>query len=149
MRLRVEIKCVWRTGVPLLQVVLQAQIASEQEVSASQVQGITQKLIRRHPHVLGNVKFRVLMRYAKIGNKIQSSRERGILLTWLSLNQIMLVHFTGRPGRKFLKRSCCWVWVGKYCSVWAKFDESWQNSIRRSAYESRLYNKPRTGTFCR
>ncbi len=45
-------------GDLLLQVVLQAQIASESgQFSFSEVaQGITQKLIRRHPHVFGDVK---------------------------------------------------------------------------------------------
>ncbi|AFY89919.1 nucleoside triphosphate pyrophosphohydrolase [Chroococcidiopsis thermalis] len=44
-------------GDLLLQVVLQAQIASEVgDFSLAEVaQGITQKLIRRHPHVFGNV----------------------------------------------------------------------------------------------
>ncbi|NEU73832.1 nucleoside triphosphate pyrophosphohydrolase [Hassallia byssoidea VB512170] len=44
-------------GDLLLQVVLQAQIASEyQQFSLKEVaQGISQKLIRRHPHVFGNV----------------------------------------------------------------------------------------------
>lgn len=44
-------------GDLLLQVVLQAQIASEYgQFSLAQVaEGITQKLIRRHPHVFGNV----------------------------------------------------------------------------------------------
>jgi XTP/dITP diphosphohydrolase len=44
-------------GDLLLQVVLQAQIASEQnQFSLTEVaQGITQKLIRRHPHVFGDV----------------------------------------------------------------------------------------------
>src|SRR5690348_11963702 len=44
-------------GDLLLQVVLQAQIASEQkDFSLAEVaEGITQKLIRRHPHVFGDV----------------------------------------------------------------------------------------------
>ena len=44
-------------GDLLLQVVLQAQIASEyQQFSLKEIaQGITQKLIRRHPHVFGDV----------------------------------------------------------------------------------------------
>ncbi|NEP30746.1 MULTISPECIES: nucleoside triphosphate pyrophosphohydrolase [unclassified Moorena] len=44
-------------GDLLLQVVLQAQISSEQgQFSLTEVaQGITQKLIRRHPHVFGDV----------------------------------------------------------------------------------------------
>ena len=44
-------------GDLLLQVVLQAQIASErQDFSLEEVaRGITEKLIRRHPHVFGNV----------------------------------------------------------------------------------------------
>lgn len=44
-------------GDLLLQVVLQAQIASEQgQFTLTEVaQGITQKLIRRHPHVFGDV----------------------------------------------------------------------------------------------
>jgi XTP/dITP diphosphohydrolase len=44
-------------GDLLLQVVLQAQIASEEnQFSLTEVaQGITQKLIRRHPHVFGDV----------------------------------------------------------------------------------------------
>jgi XTP/dITP diphosphohydrolase len=47
-------------GDLLLQVVLQAQIASEQnQFSLTEVaQGITQKLIRRHPHVFGDVEVR-------------------------------------------------------------------------------------------
>jgi XTP/dITP diphosphohydrolase len=45
-------------GDLLLQVVLQAQIASEQgQFSLTEVaEGITQKLIRRHPHVFGEVR---------------------------------------------------------------------------------------------
>jgi len=44
-------------GDLLLQVVLQAQIAAESgKFSLTEVaQGITQKLIRRHPHVFGDV----------------------------------------------------------------------------------------------
>ncbi|HAA29780.1 MAG TPA: nucleoside triphosphate pyrophosphohydrolase, partial [Cyanobacteria bacterium UBA8553] len=44
-------------GDLLLQVVLQAQIASEEgHFTMTEVaQGITQKLIRRHPHVFGDV----------------------------------------------------------------------------------------------
>ncbi|NEQ17299.1 MAG: MazG family protein, partial [Moorea sp. SIO3E2] len=44
-------------GDLLLQVVLQAQISSEQgQFTLTEVaQGITQKLIRRHPHVFGDV----------------------------------------------------------------------------------------------
>lgn len=44
-------------GDLLLQVVLQAQIASESEQFTIKevVEGITEKLIRRHPHVFGNV----------------------------------------------------------------------------------------------
>ncbi|HEY9295220.1 MAG TPA: nucleoside triphosphate pyrophosphohydrolase, partial [Phormidium sp.] len=44
-------------GDLLLQVVLQAQIASESDqfTIAEVAQGITEKLIRRHPHVFGNV----------------------------------------------------------------------------------------------
>jgi XTP/dITP diphosphohydrolase len=47
-------------GDLLLQVVLQAQIASEEnQFSLTEVaQGITQKLIRRHPHVFGDVEVR-------------------------------------------------------------------------------------------
>ncbi|MEW6491754.1 MAG: nucleoside triphosphate pyrophosphohydrolase, partial [Cyanobacteriota bacterium] len=47
-------------GDLLLQVVLQAQIASEAgDFTLKEVaQGITQKLIRRHPHVFGDVKVR-------------------------------------------------------------------------------------------
>ena len=45
-------------GDLLLQVVLQAQIASESDrfTLKEVAEGITQKLIRRHPHVFGNVK---------------------------------------------------------------------------------------------
>ncbi len=45
-------------GDLLLQVILQAQIASEEEhFSLKEVaQGITKKLIRRHPHVFGDIK---------------------------------------------------------------------------------------------
>ncbi|HEY9873236.1 MAG TPA: MazG family protein, partial [Candidatus Obscuribacterales bacterium] len=44
-------------GDLLLQVVLQAQVASDRgEFTLTEVtQGITQKLIRRHPHVFGDV----------------------------------------------------------------------------------------------
>ncbi len=44
-------------GDLLLQVVLQAQIAAEEGTFSLQevAQGITQKLIRRHPHVFGDV----------------------------------------------------------------------------------------------
>ena len=47
-------------GDLLLQVVLQAQIASEkQHFSLTEIaQGITEKMIRRHPHVFGNLEIK-------------------------------------------------------------------------------------------
>ena len=52
-----QIEIAEELGDLLLQVVLQAQIASEnQDFSLKEIaQGITEKMIRRHPHVFGDI----------------------------------------------------------------------------------------------
>ena len=66
-------------GDLLLQVVLQAQIAAEDgKFSLTQVaQGITQKLIRRHPHVFGNVQVQSVDEVRQNWEQIKAA-EKGI-----------------------------------------------------------------------
>jgi len=62
-------------GDLLLQVVLQAQIAAEEVSSAhGSCLRITQKLIRRHPHVFGDVKSKVMK--CKTGSKSKPQKRR-------------------------------------------------------------------------
>jgi XTP/dITP diphosphohydrolase len=79
-------------GDLLLQVVLQAQIASEYgQFSLKEVaSGISQKLIRRHPHVFGNTKVQSVeevrqnWEQIKAAEKEESAQEQALLSTKLS-----------------------------------------------------------------
>lgn len=64
-------------GDLLLQVVLQAQIASEagQFSLAEVARGITQKLIRRHPHVFGNVQVESIEQVHENWEKIKAAEK--------------------------------------------------------------------------
>lgn len=68
-------------GDLLLQVVMQAQIAEEEGIFTMDdvVKGITEKLIRRHPHVFGNVKVSnsedVLINWEEIKAKEKEGKE--------------------------------------------------------------------------
>jgi len=65
-------------GDLLLQVVLQAQIASEkQHFSLTEIaQGITEKMIRRHPHVFGNLEIKNVEEVHQNWEKIKA-KEKG------------------------------------------------------------------------
>lgn len=68
-------------GDLLLQVIMQAQIAEEEGIFSLDdvVQGITEKMIRRHPHVFGNANVRdaeeVLVNWEEIKKKEKAGKE--------------------------------------------------------------------------
>jgi XTP/dITP diphosphohydrolase len=102
-------------GDLLLQVVLQAQIASEQnQFSLTEVaQGITQKLIRRHPHVFGDVEVRDAEEVHQNWEQIKAA-EKGKLLhrrNNSAANSADMPALTPVDGRDedFSKSCRCWV----------------------------------------
>ena len=68
-------------GDLLLQVIMQAQIAEEEGIFSLDdvVQGITEKMIRRHPHVFGNANVKdaeeVLVNWEEIKKKEKAGKE--------------------------------------------------------------------------
>ena len=68
-------------GDLLLQVIMQAQIAEEEGIFSLDdvVQGITERMIRRHPHVFGNANVRdaeeVLVNWEEIKKKEKAGKE--------------------------------------------------------------------------
>jgi XTP/dITP diphosphohydrolase len=117
-------------GDLLLQVVLQAQIASEEnQFTLTEVaQGITQKLIRRHPHVFGDVKVQDAEEVHKNWEQIKAA-EKGetAAQTQLLSRQLSRYARTLPPltaGMKISQKAAAagfeWEDVD---GVWAKFNE--------------------------
>jgi XTP/dITP diphosphohydrolase len=132
-------------GDLLLQVVLQAQIASEEsEFSLAEVaQGITQKLIRRHPHVFANIsvqsveEVRQNWEEIKAAEKGESSAERQTLSHKLSRYARTLPPLIA--GMKIAQKAADagFEW-NNVDGVWAKFHEElaeFQQAIREESPE--------------
>lgn len=117
-------------GDLLLQVVLQAQIASEaNQFSLTQVaQGITQKLIRRHPHVFGDVQVQDAeevhqnWEQIKAAEKGETAAEAQLLSRKLSRYARTLPPLTA--GMKISQKAAAagFEWDNVE-GVWAKFNE--------------------------
>ena len=117
-------------GDLLLQVVLQAQIAAEtgQFTLKDVAQGITQKLIRRHPHVFGNIEVQNVEEVRQNWDKIKAA-EKGETTnqTQLLTNKLRDYARTLPPltaGMKISQKAAAagfeWEDVN---GVWAKFHE--------------------------
>ncbi len=117
-------------GDLLLQVVLQAQIASEQgQFTLTEVaQGITQKLIRRHPHVFGDVEVQGVEEVHQNWEQIKAA-EKGETTAETQLLSRKLSRYAGTlpplmAGMKISQKAAAagfeWDDVD---GVWAKFQE--------------------------
>ncbi len=117
-------------GDLLLQVVLQAQIASEQgQFTLTEVaQGITQKLIRRHPHVFGDVEVQGVEEVHQNWEQIKAA-EKGETTAETQLLSRKLSRYAGTlpplmAGMKISQKAAAagfeWDAVD---GVWAKFQE--------------------------
>ena len=98
-------------GDLLLQVVLQSQIANEEgQFNVNQViQGIHSKIVRRHPHVFGDLKLEgvegVLANWEKLKREGKRKEERGERIAgWGSRRLARFKSGTGIPG------PCCACW---------------------------------------
>jgi XTP/dITP diphosphohydrolase len=117
-------------GDLLLQVVLQAQIASEEgHFTLTEVaQGITQKLIRRHPHVFGDVKVQNAEEVHQNWEQIKAA-EKGETTAEAQLLSRKLTRYTRTlpplmAGMKISRKAAAagFEW-DNVDGVWAKFDE--------------------------
>ena len=132
-------------GDLLLQVVLQAQIAAESgKFSLTEVaQGITQKLIRRHPHVFGDVQVQnideVRQNWEQIKAAEKGENSSGTQLLSAKLNRIARTLPPIIAGMKISQKAATsgfeWENVD---GVWAKFHEElaeFQQAIAQEAPE--------------
>jgi len=128
-------------GDLLLQVVLQAQIASESgQFSLSEVAtGITQKLIRRHPHVFGDVKVENAEEVRQNWEEIKVA-EKGLSATPQLSAKLKRYAQTLPPMTAAMKISQKAAAVGfeweNIDGVWAKFNEELTEFQQAIASES-------------
>ncbi|KJH69458.1 nucleoside triphosphate pyrophosphohydrolase [Aliterella atlantica] len=136
-------------GDLLLQVVLQAQIATEEnKFSLKEVaQGISEKLIRRHPHVFGNVEASSVEQVKQNWEEIKAI-EKGEENTQLSSKLSRYTH-TFPPlmagmkiSQKAAKAGFEWENVE---GVWAKFQEELAEFKQAIALESRVQQQAELG----
>lgn len=127
-------------GDLLLQVVIQAQIASEQgDFSLTEVaQGITQKLIRRHPHVFGDVKVQNVDEVRQNWEQIKAAEkgeEKPSFVSKLSRYARTLPPLTA--GMKISEKAAAagFEWEN-IDGVWAKFHEELTEFQQAIMYES-------------
>ncbi len=130
-------------GDLLLQVVLQAQIASEHgDFSIKEVaEGISQKLIRRHPHVFGNTsvqsvdEVRQNWEQIKAAEKGQSTQEQALLSTKLTQYTKKLPPLTAamKVSKKAAEAGFEWENID---GVWDKFAEELEEFKQALAHET-------------
>lgn len=129
-------------GDLLLQVVLQAQIASEAgSFSLTEVaQGITQKLIRRHPHVFSNVEVQSIDQVRENWEQIKAA-EKGESIADQQLSSKLSRYARTLPplmaGMKISQKAAAagFEWEN-IAGVWAKFDEELAEFLQAIAQES-------------
>lgn len=117
-------------GDLLLQMVLQAQIASEAgSFSFTEVaQGITQKLIRRHPHVFGNVEVQSIDEVRQNWEQIKAAEKGESIADTQQLSRKLSRYARTLPplmaGMKISRKAAAagFEWEN-IAGVWAKFDE--------------------------
>lgn len=130
-------------GDLLLQVVLQAQIASEAgSFSLTEVaQGITQKLIRRHPHVFGNVEVQSIDQVRQNWSQIKAAEKGESTADTQRLSRKLSRYARTLPplmaGMKISQKAAAagFEWEN-IAGVWAKFDEELAEFQQAIAQES-------------
>lgn len=130
-------------GDLLLQVVLQSQIASEEGsfILAEVAQKITQKLIRRHPHVFGNVSVQSIDEVRQNWEEIKAAEKGESLAEAQKLsNQLSRYARTLPPlmaGMKISQKAAAagFEWENVE-GVWAKFQEELAEFQQAIALES-------------
>lgn len=130
-------------GDLLLQVVLQAQIASEKgKFSLTEVaQGITQKLIRRHPHVFGDVQVNTINEVQQNWQEIKAQEKGESVEDTQKLSAKLSRYARTLPplmaGMKISEKAAAvgfeWENVD---GVWAKFDEELAELKQAIAHET-------------
>ncbi len=130
-------------GDLLLQVVLQSQIASEEgSFSLAEVaQGITQKLIRRHPHVFGDVNVQSIDEVRQNWEEIKAAEKGESLAASQTLSSKLGRYARTLPplmaGMKISQKAAAagfeWENVD---GVWAKFQEELAEFQQAIAHES-------------
>ena len=130
-------------GDLLLQVVLQAQIASEKgKFSLTEVaQGITQKLIRRHPHVFGDVQVNTINEVQQNWEEIKAQEKGESVEDSQKLSAKLSRYARTLPplmaGMKISEKAATagfeWENVD---GVWAKFDEELAELKQAIAHET-------------
>ncbi|EFA72286.1 MazG [Raphidiopsis brookii D9] len=115
-------------GDLLLQVILQAQIASEKGISVKEVaEGIAQKLIRRHPHVFGDVKVENVEQVRQNWDEIKAAEKGQTIATQKLSDKLNRYRRSLPPLNAAMKISQKAAEVGFEWSdikeVWGKFHE--------------------------
>ncbi len=131
-------------GDLLLQVVLQSQIASEsQDFSIAEVaEGISQKLIRRHPHVFGDVKTENMEEIYQNWEKIKAEEKGEDLATTQKLSYKLKRYARSLPpltaGMKISQKAAAngFEWDNAD-GVWAKFHEELDELRHALEHESK------------
>ena len=131
-------------GDLLMQVVLQSQIASEtQDFSISEVaEGIAQKLIRRHPHVFGDVKAENMEEIHQNWEKIKAEEKGEDLATTQKLSYKLKRYARSLPpltaGMKISQKAAAngFEWDNAD-GVWAKFHEELDELRHALEHESK------------
>jgi len=129
-------------GDLLLQVVLQAQIASETaEFSLAEVaQGVTQKLIRRHPHVFGDKKVESMDEVEKNWENIKATEKGQTTITQKLSNKLIRYQRSLPPILAAMKISVKSAEAGlewkNMDDVWAKFYEELEEFEQALAEET-------------
>ncbi|MDX2256888.1 MAG: nucleoside triphosphate pyrophosphohydrolase [Pseudanabaenaceae cyanobacterium bins.39] len=131
-------------GDLLLQVVLQSQIASEsnQFTIAEVAEGIAQKLVRRHPHVFGDLQSASMEEIHHNWEKIKASEKGHDLATTQKLSYQLKRYARSLPplmaGMKISQKAAAqgfeWDDVD---GVWAKFHEELEELHQAIEHESR------------
>ena len=130
-------------GDLLLQVVLQAQIASEKgKFSLTEVaQGITQKLIRRHPHVFGDVQVNSINEVRQNWEEIKAEEKGESVEDSQKLSTKLSRYARTLPplmaGMKISEKAAAagFEWEN-IDGVWAKFDEELAELKQAIAHET-------------
>ena len=130
-------------GDLLLQVVLQAQIASEKgKFSLTEVaQGITQKLIRRHPHVFGDVQVNTINEVRQNWEEIKAQEKGESVEDSQKLSAKLSRYARTLPplmaGMKISEKAAAAGFEWKNIDgVWAKFDEELAELKQAIAHET-------------
>ena len=139
-------------GDLLLQVVLQAQIASEhQDFTLAEVAtGITEKLIRRHPHVFGDTKVNSAVEVNKNWEQIKAAEKGETPQQAQLLSRKLKRYARSLPpllaGMKISKKAAeaGFEWEN-VAGVWSKFEEELEEFKEALATENKAHQQEELG----